>query len=104
MSEHPQRGEQEVREFAKVMLGKLEENRYKGVLRGNPSWALIDLREEVKELAEEISEKPPVSAGQEAYERWAERVGRECADVANYALIVAASVGALPGIDAEVEL
>lgn len=75
----------EVLAFAKVMEQKLRENEHKGGWRNDSTWALLArLREEVGEMYDVLSSPiDPVV------------VGREAADVANFAMMIADNAGAL---------
>lgn len=75
----------EVAAFALLMGAKLRENDHKGGWKGNTSGELWErLREEAVELAEVLGALGPAA-----------NVGREAADVANFAMMIADVCGAL---------
>lgn len=83
----------EVCAFADLMEQKLQANDHKGGWRGDAPWPLfLRLKEEVRELADLLG---PGTRGD--FASWAYRVGREAADVANFAMMIADVCGALDG-------
>lgn len=85
------RGELEVQAFSEIMLEKLGENHHKPRLE--PLW-LPHLQDalfgEVRELCEALCNRDRYSNAD---------IGKEAADVANYAMLIALNVGALPWED-----
>lgn len=85
------RGEREVKRFAEAMIEKLNEP--KNLEKGN--WVNCSFAHLQKRLLEEIKELEDV------IEKWwdddasEEEVLKECADVANFAMMIADKVGAL---------
>ena len=88
--------QKEVKEFANIMQGKLDKNKHKECDTLNqdgkgrtwkdcePSWLLYRLRQEALELELSLNNESPV-----------EEVAKECADVANFAMMIADVVGGL---------
>lgn len=73
--------------FARLMLSKLFLNRHKGDWSDESIlWLLNRLRQEVDELAQAIASPSHTPA---EMERWQELVAMECADVANFAMMIA---------------
>lgn len=83
----------EVRAFALLMEQKLRENDYKGGWgECELPWLLGRLRQEVDELGAVAQARPPMGP---------EQVGREAADVGNFAMMIADVCGALPRVARE---
>lgn len=91
------RGEAEVRAFTGMMLQKLYENEYKGALVGLDVDRLRgDLEDEVLELDEAVSKLEGIVLPSVVdKQRMIRDVGREAADVANVAMLVALNCGAI---------
>lgn len=92
---HERRGEREVKKFAEAMIEKLNEP--KNLEKGGWKDSFIDflfhrLKEETIELQEELKQK--MSCYVSVQDR-KEKVLKECADVANFAMMIADKVGAL---------
>lgn len=82
----------EVRAFADLMEAKLRANDHKPGWKGEDWWPLLyRLREETLELQEELA-----PGSRTDLLAWSARVGREAADVANFAMMIADVCGALP--------
>lgn len=81
----------DVLSFAVVMARKLKVNSHKG------GWSQADTRDLLRRLKEEVSELEAelasVSGPISPYK--ATTITRECADVANFAMMIASSVGGL---------
>ncbi len=83
----------EVAAFALLMEAKLREKDHRGGWdECTTAWLMSRLREEAKELAGELSRRTDFD-GEE--DRWARLIGREAADVANFAMMIADVCGAL---------
>lgn len=88
----------EVRAFADLMEQTLRKNDHKGTWKGEARlWLLSRLREEVQELEEAISYAQSYDTSDRGarINPWG-AVGREAADVANFAMMIADVCGALP--------
>jgi NTP pyrophosphatase (non-canonical NTP hydrolase) len=86
----------EVRQFGKLMERKLAANEHKGGWDDEePEWLLRRLREETKELAALIRDVAAISPAAVQGEVVA-KIGREAADVANFAMMIADRFDALP--------
>lgn len=82
----------EVTVFAELMEAKLRENDHKGGWQQDPVTALMArLKEETDELRAVLSRR----AGSATPRSYAAEVGREAADIANFAMMVADVCGAL---------
>lgn len=89
----------EVIAFATLMEQQLRENDWKGGWRGVPEYELLGrLKEETEELCDALTRRATLTG-----ERLIENVGREAADVANFAMMIADVCGALPTPPAPVE-
>ena len=100
LTREPQRGEQEVSAFGKLQLQKLAENAFKGSWKGQPLLVSLErLRGELRELEIEVRDRATALRYGTESEEWlranAERIGREAADVGNYAMVLADTAGAL---------
>ncbi len=82
----------EVVALASLMERQLRANDRKGGWRGVPEYELLKrLREETDELSDALTRRATLTG-----ERLIENVGREAADVANFAMMIADVCGALP--------
>ena len=91
--------------FADEMEAKLAENRHKGDRAGwaemNPAWLLARLEDEVRELRAAIAYMPRCGCRSVSecyhFKRMAEPgvIRRECADVANFAMMIADVAGGM---------
>lgn len=81
------RGIYQVRRFALLMLEKLKQNTHKG------GWELDAPQELFAQMHEEIAE---LAAELDRSKIDPKEVARECADVANFAMMIADVVGGLP--------
>jgi NTP pyrophosphatase (non-canonical NTP hydrolase) len=84
----------EVMAFAKVMEAKLRENDHKGGWKGCDVGRLLGyLREETDELAKELGNTTPCGCREAGchHTPWRnpQRVAREAADIANFAMMIA---------------
>jgi len=78
--------------FADRMREKLRENEHKPHWADcSPTWLLDRLFDEANELRDELRDSQDAGA-----------VARECADVANFAMMIADVVGGLPGVTQDV--
>lgn len=86
------RGETKVKLFAEAMINKLNEP--KNLAKGG--WENLNIRTLIASIEEETDELQDAYLAKVVCKKcWKETILKECADVANYAMMVADRVGAL---------
>ena len=89
--------QQKIRVFSKLMLQKLEAKQYEN----DDTWDICSdnyllkrMYEEIGEIVDVLKEEPPPYESSQWY-IWHKRLALECADVANFAMMVADRLGIL---------
>lgn len=83
--------------FAKFMVQKLEEKQYENDDTWDvckTSYLLRRMKEEVEEVKDLLKREPPIYEASD-WKQWQKKLALECADVANFAMMIADRLGVL---------
>lgn len=84
--------------FAKFMIEKLETKQYENDDTWDvcsDSYLLARMKEEIKEVEDVLREEPSSYYELEKWYSWQKKLALECADVANFAMMIADRLGVL---------